>query len=110
MENNKNLLTETLNLLEKNNRTWEDVTDVFITGKYNIGPEIFYKIASAANYVLGNDIINAGLIIKGTDFIVEVREANGYLSYLNFVNLEVPKRLVENPKLFTLLNYEYVGD
>lgn len=33
MENNKNLLTETLNLLEKNGRNWEDVTDVFVIGK-----------------------------------------------------------------------------
>ena len=110
MENNKNLLTETLNLLEKNNKTWEDVTDVFVIGKYNIGKEKFYKLAAAANYVLGNDIINAELIIKGTDFIVEVREVNGYLSYLNFVNFEVPKKVVEEPKLFTLLNFEYVGD
>ena len=106
----KNLLIETINIIEKNNKSWEDVTDVFISGKYNIGKDKFYKLASAANYVLGNDIINAGLIIKGTDFIVEVREANGYLSYLNFVNLEVPKRLVEIPQLFTLLNHEYVGD
>ena len=106
----KNLLIETINIIKKNNKSWEDVTDVFISGKYNIGKDKFYKLASAANYVLGNDIINAGLIIKGTDFIVEVREANGYLSYLNFVNLEVPKRLVEIPQLFTLLNYEYFGD
>ena len=106
----KNLLIETINIIEKNNKSWKDVTDVFISGKYNIGKDKFYKLASAANYVLGNDIINAGLIIKGTDFIVEVREANGYLSYLNFVNLEVPKRLVEIPQLFTLLNYEYFGD
>ena len=106
----KNLLIETINIIEKNNKSWEDVTDVFISGKYNIGKDKFYKLAAAANYVLGNDIINAGLIIKGTDFIVEVREANGYLSYLNFVNLEVPKRLVEIPQLFTLLNYEYFGD
>ena len=106
----QNLLLNVLNILEKNDRTWEDVTDVFISGKYNIGKDKFYKLAAAANYVLGNDIINAELIIKGTDFIVEVREANGFLSYLNFVNLEVPKRLVENPKLFTLLNHEYVGD
>lgn len=110
MENNKNLLTETLNLLEKNNKTWEDVTEVFVVGKYNIGKDEFHKLASAANYVLGNDIINAGLIIKGTDFVVEVREVNGYLSHLNFINLEVPKSVVEDPKLFTLLNFEYVGD
>lgn len=106
----KNLLIETINIIEKNNKSWEDVTDVFISGKYNIGKDKFYKLAAAANYVLGNDLINAGLIIKGTDFVVEVREENGYLSYLNFVNLEVPKRLVEIPQLFTLLNYEYFGD
>ena len=106
----KNLLIETINIIEKNNKSWEDVTDVFISGKYNIGKDKFYKLAAAANYVLGNDIINAELIIKGTDFIVEVREVNGYLSYLNFVNFEVPKKVVEEPKLFTLLNFEYVGD
>ena len=32
MSDNKNLWIETINLLEKNGRTWEDVTDVFVTG------------------------------------------------------------------------------
>ena len=50
MDNNKNLLIETINLLEKNNRTWEDVTEVFIVGKYNIGKDKFYELASSANY------------------------------------------------------------
>jgi hypothetical protein len=34
MENNKNLWVETINLLEKNSKTWLDVTDVFIIRTY----------------------------------------------------------------------------
>ncbi len=110
MENNKNLLTETLNLLEKNNRTWEDVTEVFIVGKYNIGKDGFYKLASSANYNWNKDEINGKLVIKGNDFIINVHYAEGFRTYLDFIDLKVPEITSDKPKLFTLLNYEYVGD
>ncbi|PHI03545.1 hypothetical protein KSU03_06015 [Fusobacterium polymorphum] len=110
MENNKNLLTETLNLLEKNNRTWEDVTEVFIVGKYNIGKDGFYKLASSANYNWNKDEINGKLVIKGNDFIINVHYAEGFRTYLDFIDLKVPEISSDKPKLFTLFNFEYFGD
>ena len=110
MENNKNLLIETLNLLEKNSRTWLDVTDVFIIGKYNIGVDNFYKLASSANYKEGSDEINSELVIKGNDFIINVHYADGFRTYLDFINLKVPELSTEEPKLFNFFNHEYVGD
>lgn len=110
MENNKNLLIETLNLLEKNSRTWLDVTDVFIIGKYNIGVDNFYKLASSANYKEGSDEINSELVIKGNDFIINVHYADGFRTYLDFIDLKVPKLSADDPKLFNFFNHEYVGD
>ena len=94
MENNKNLLTETLNLLEKNNRTWEDVTEVFVVGKYN----------------WDKDEINRNLVIKGNDFIINVHYAEGFRTYLDLIDLKVPELSVDNPNLFNFFNNEYVGD
>lgn len=110
MENNKNLWIETINLLEKNGRTWEDVTDVFISGKYNIGKEIFYKLASPANYVESRDDINVGLIIKGKDFVINVENYDSYLTYLHFIDLKIPENIVKEPKLFRIFNHKYIGD
>ena len=110
MENNKNLWVETINLLEKNSKTWEDVTDVFISGKYNIGKEIFYKLASSANYKEGSDEINLELVIKGNDFIINVHYAEGDVTYLDFIDLKVPELSAREPKLFNFFNHEYVGD
>ena len=110
MENNKNLLIETLNLLEKNSRTWLDVTDVFIIGKYNIGVDNFHKLASSANYKEGSDEINSELVIKGNDFIINVHYAEGFRTYLDFIDLKVPELSAKEPKLFNFFNHEYVGD
>ena len=112
MDNNKNLLTETLNLLEKNNRTWEDVTDVFVVGKYNIGKDEFYKLASSANYNWNKDEININLVIKGNDFIINVHyaEGGGFRTYLDLIDLKVPELSADKPKLFDFFNNEYVGD
>ncbi len=110
MENNKNLLVETLNLLQKNERNWEDVTDVFISGKYNIGKDNFYKLASSANYVESRDDINIGLIIKGKDFFFNVENYDSYLTYLHFIDLKIPENIVEDPKIFTMFDHEYIGD
>ena len=110
MENNKNLLIETLNLLEKNSRTWLDVTDVFIIGKYNIGVDNFNKLASSANYKEGSDEINSELVIKGNDFIINVHYAEGFRTYLDFIDLKVPELLAKEPKLFNFFNHEYVRD
>lgn len=109
MENNKNLLIETLNLLEKNSRTWLDVTDVFIIGKYNIGVDNFYKLASSANYKEGSDEINSELVIKGNNFIINVHY-EGFVTYLDFIDLKVPELSADGPKLFNFFNHEYVGD
>ena len=110
MENNKNLLTETLNLLEKNNRTWEDVTEVFVVGKYNIGKDEFHKLASSTNYNWDKDEINRNLVIKGNDFIINVHYAEGFRTYLDLIDLKVPELSVDNPNLFNFFNNEYVGD
>lgn len=110
MENNKNLLNETLNLLEKNNKTWEDVTDVFVTGKYNIGKEKFYKLAGAANYNWNKDEINGKLIIKGTDFIINVNYADGFRTYLDFIDLKVPEITKNEPVFFTWFEHHHIAD
>lgn len=110
MENNKNLLNETLNLLEKNNKTWEDVTDVFVIGKYNIGKEKFYKLAGAANYNWNRDEINEKLIIKGADFIINVNYADGFRTYLDFIDLRVPKEKKDIHNFFSHRCGKYVGD
>lgn len=110
MENNKNLLNETLNLLEKNNKTWEDVTDVFVIGKYNIGKDEFHKLASSTNYNWNKDEINRNLVIKGNDFIINVHYADGFRTYLDLIDLKVPELSVDNPNLFNFFNNEYVGD
>lgn len=110
MEKYKNLLTETFNLLEKNNRTWEDVTDIFVAGKYNIGKDEFYKLASSANYNGIKDEINKNLVIKGNDFIINVYYAERFRTYLDLIDLKVPELSVDEPKLFDFFNYEYVGD
>jgi hypothetical protein len=110
MENNKNLLTETLNLLEKNNRTWEDVTEVFVVGKYNIGKDEFHRLASSANYNWNKDEINGKLVIKGNDFIINVHYAEGFRTYLDLIDLKVPELSAAEPKLFNFFNNEYVGD
>lgn len=110
MEIIKNLLTETLNLLEKNGKTWEDVTEVFISGKYDIGKEKFYELALSANYNWNNDEINGKLVIKGNDFIINVHYVEGFRTYLDFIDLKVPEISSDKPKLFTLFNFEYFGD
>ena len=110
MDNNKNLLIETINLLEKNNRTWEDVTEVFIVGKYNIGKDKFYELASSANYNWNKDEINGKLVIKGNDFIINVHYAEGFRTYLGFIDLKVPEITSDKPKLFGMFNNKYVGD
>ena len=110
MENNKNLLTEVLNLLVKNSRNWEEVTDVYVENKYNIGKEKFYKLAESANYIDDRDEINAGLIIKGTDFIINVENYDCYITYLHFIDLRIPEITADKPKLFTMFQYQYVGD
>ncbi len=110
MENNKNLWVETINLLEKNGRTWLDVTDVFIIGKYNIGVDNFHKLASSANYKEGSDEINTELVIKGKDFVIDVTDYDCYLTYLHFTDLKVPEIAADEPKLFRMFNHEYVRD
>jgi hypothetical protein len=110
MDNNKNLLIETINLLEKNGRTWEDVTEVFIVGKYNIGKDEFHKLASSANYKEGSDEINAELVIKGKDFVINVENYDSFLTYLHFIDLKIPENIVKEPRLFNFFNHEYVGD
>ena len=110
MSDNKNLWIETINLLEKNSKTWLDVTDVFIIGKYNIGVDNFHKLASSANYKEGSDEINLELVIKGNDFIINVHYAEGFRTYLDLIDLKVPELSVDNPNLFNFFNNEYVGD
>ena len=110
MENNKNLLNETLNLLEKNSRTWLDVTDVFIIGKYNIGVDNFYKLASSANYKEGSDEINSELVIKGNDFIINVHYADGFRTYLDFIDLKVPEITKNEPVFFTWFEHKHIAD
>ena len=110
MPDNKNLWIETINLLEKNSKTWLDVTDVFIIGKYNIGVDNFHKLASLANYKEGSDEINVELVIKGKDFVIDVTDYDCYLTYLHFTDLKVPEIAADEPKLFRKFNHEYVGD
>ena len=106
----KNLLIETINIIEKNNKSWEDVTEVFIVGKYNIGKDKFYELSSSANYNWNKDEINGKLIIKGNDFIINVHYAEGFRTYLDLIDLKVPELSAAEPKLFNFFNNEYVGD
>ena len=89
---------------------WSAGSDVFIIGKYNIGVDNFHKLASSANYKEGSDEINSELVIKGNDFIINVHYAEGFRTYLDFIDLKVPELSAKEPKLFNFFNHEYVGD
>lgn len=66
-----NLLNFVLSELQNNNRSYADVTEVFIKGKYRIDTYNFYKCAANIDYDPTRELIDPGLIIKGNDFIIE---------------------------------------
>jgi hypothetical protein len=107
----------TINLLEcvqrelkNNNRSYPDVTEVFIKGKYRIDTYNFYKCAANINYDPTRELIDPGLIIKGNDFIIDVRLARGYATVLNFIDLKAPEKTVQMPCLISHRDGMYVGD
>lgn len=105
-----NLLNAVQNELKNNGRCYADVKEVFISGKYDIGPEKFYKFAVVTDYDPTAEILDTGLIIKGDDFIVDVRLVRGYVSLLNFIDLRVPKKKKDPPNFFSHRYGEYVSD
>ena len=105
-----NLLKCVESVLKSNGRCYADIKEVFMSGKYDIGPEKFYKFAAVTNYNPTTEILDSGLLIKGDDFIIDVRLARGYVSLLNFINLRVPKEKKDVPNFFSHRYGEYVGD
>lgn len=105
-----NLLEYVQNELKNNGRCYADVKEVFISGKYDIGPEKFYKFAAITNYNPTTEILDTGLFIKGDDFIIDVRLVRGYVSLLNFIDLKVPKEKKDVPNFFSHRDGMYVGD
>lgn len=105
-----NLLVYVQNELKNNGRCYADIKEVFISGKYDIGPEKFYRFAAVTNYDPTTEILDTGLYIKGDDFIIDVRLARGYVSLLNFIDLRVPKEKKDVPNFFSHRDGEYVGD
>lgn len=105
-----NLLKCVQSELKNNGRCYADIKEVFMSGKYDIGPEKFYKFAAVTNYNPTTEILDSGLLIKGDDFIIDVRLARGYVSLLNFINLRVPKEKKDVPNFFSHRYGEYVGD
>ena len=105
-----NLLNLVLSELQNNNRRYADVTEVFIKGKYRIDTYNFYKCAANINYDPTRELIDSGLIIKGNDFIVDVRLARGYATVLNFIDLKAPEKTVQMPNLISHRDGMYVGD
>jgi hypothetical protein len=96
-----NLLVYVQNELKNNGRCYADIKEVFISGKYDIGPEKFYKFAAVTNYDPTAEILDTGLYIKGDDFIIDVRLGRGYISLLNFIDLRVPKKKKDIPNFFS---------
>ena len=105
-----NLLKCVESVLKSNGRCYADVKEVFMAGKYDIGPEKFYKFAAVTDYDPTTEILDTGLFIKGDDFIIDVRLARGYVSLLNFIDLRVPKEKKDVPNFFSHRYGEYVGD
>ena len=105
-----NLLECVQSELKNNGRCYADIKEVFLSGKYDIGPEKFYKFAAVTNYDPTAEILDTGLYIKGDDFIIDVRLARGYVSLLNFIDLRVPKKKKDIPNFFSHRYGEYVGD
>ena len=105
-----NLLNLVLSKLQNNNRSYADVTEIFIKDKYRIDTYNFYKFAAETNYDPTAEILDSGLLIKGDDFIIDVRLARGYVSLLNFIDLRVPKKKKDIPNFFSHRYGEYVSD
>lgn len=105
-----NLLKCVESVLKSNGRCYADIKEVFLSGKYDIGPEKFYKFAAVTDYNPTTEILDTGLYIKGDDFIIDVRLGRGYVSLLNFIDLRVPKEKKDIPNFFSHRYGEYVGD
>lgn len=105
-----NLLNFVLSELQNNNRSYADVTEIFIKGKYRIDTYNFYKCAANIDYDPTRELIDPGLIIKGNDFIIDVRLARGYATVLNFIDLKAPEETAQMPSLISHRYGEYVGD
>lgn len=105
-----NLLKCVESELKNNGRCYADIKEVFISGKYDIGPEKFYKCAANIDYDPTRELIDPGLIIKGNDFIIDVRLARGYATVLNFIDLKAPEKTVQMPCLISHRDGMYVGD
>nr|DAY14287.1 MAG TPA: hypothetical protein [Caudoviricetes sp.] len=105
-----NLLKCVESVLKSNGRCYADIKEVFLSGKYDIGPEKFYKFAAVTDYNPTTEILDTGLYIKGDDFIIDVRLGRGYVSLLNFIDLRVPKKKKDIPNFFSHRYGEYVGD
>ena len=74
----KNLFKETVDILERNGHTFEDIL-YFTNGKYNITPEKFKYIASNFDYDngYGTNYVNFYLLGIGEDFFITREEYDG---------------------------------
>lgn len=105
-----NLLNAVQKELKDNGRCYADIKEVFISGKYDIGPEKFYRFAAVTDYDPTTEILDTGLFIKGDDFIINVKLVRGYVSFFNFIDLKVPKEKKDVPNFFSHRDGMYVGD
>lgn len=105
-----NLLKAVQNELKDNGRCYADIKEVFIKNKYQIDTYNFYKCAANINYDPTRELIDPGLIIKGNDFIIDVRLVRGYATVLNFIDLKAPEETTQMPSLISHRDGVYVGD
>ena len=105
-----NLLECVQSELKNNGRCYADVTEIFIKDKYRIDTYNFYKCAANIDYDPTRELIDPGLIIKGNDFIIDVRLTRGYATVLNFIELKAPEETAQMPSLISHRDGMYVGD
>lgn len=108
-----NLLKETLEILEKNNKTFDDIEHIVIFNEYDsekncvIPKEDYLRIAETTDYHngYGGAEIDMGLMLLGKDFRLIRREYDGaeWFDFINY-NIELPKETNNNPEI---CNYWY---
>jgi conserved hypothetical protein len=108
-----NLLKETLEILEKNNKTFDDIEHIVIISEYDsekncvIPKDDYLRIAKITDYHngYGGAEIDMGLMLLGKDFRLVRSEYDGaeWFDFINY-NIELPKKINNNPKI---CNYWY---
>ena len=108
-----NLLKETLEILEKNNKTFNDIEHIVIINEYDsekncvIPKEDYLRIAEITDYHngYGGTEIDMGLMLLGKDFRLVRSEYDGaeWFDFINY-NIELPRETNNNPEI---CNYWY---